>query len=70
MNAQNNLGLLYSLGQGVEQDGARAVAWFTKAAEQGDVKAQCPGGKCRAQERCELSPTARGNYLEERFSWS
>jgi len=32
--SQVNLGLKYEKGQGVEQDSAQALAWFTKAAEQ------------------------------------
>ncbi len=35
--AQNNLGLMYDQGRGVPQDDARAVKWYSKAAEQGYV---------------------------------
>ena len=38
--AQNNLGVMYSLGQGVARDDAEAVKWFRKAAEQGNADAQ------------------------------
>jgi TPR repeat protein len=38
--AQSDLGLMYFLGQGVEQDYKEAVEWWRKAAEQGDAKAQ------------------------------
>jgi len=38
--AQNNLGLLYQEGRGVEQDDASAVEWYRKAAEQGLATAQ------------------------------
>ncbi len=38
--AQNNLGVMYDMGQGVSQDDAEAVKWYRKAAEQGDAKAQ------------------------------
>lgn len=38
--AQNNLGVLFKDGQGVEQDYAEAARWFTLAAEQGNVLAQ------------------------------
>ena len=38
--AQNNLGLMYDLGQGVEQDYKKAIEWYEKAAEQGYAKAQ------------------------------
>ncbi|MBO5122781.1 MAG: sel1 repeat family protein, partial [Oscillospiraceae bacterium] len=39
-NAQFNLALCYSQGQGVEQDQSEAARWYRKAAEQGDAKAQ------------------------------
>jgi tetratricopeptide (TPR) repeat protein len=35
--AMNNIGLLYSNGQGVEKDGVKALEWFRKAAAKGDV---------------------------------
>ena len=38
--AQYFIGYMYYKGQGVDQDGAEAVKWLRKAAEQGDVKAQ------------------------------
>ena len=38
--AQNQLGVMYSSGQGVPQDKTEAVKWFRKAAEQGHVKGQ------------------------------
>jgi TPR repeat protein len=38
--AQNNLGLIYSKGQGVPQDYAEAAKLFRKAVEQGYAKAQ------------------------------
>jgi TPR repeat protein len=40
-NAQFNLGLLYYLGEGVEQDEEEAFHWYKKAAEQGNANAQC-----------------------------
>ena len=39
-NAQTNLGIMYSKGDGVPQDDAKAVEWFRKAAEQGYPAAQ------------------------------
>ena len=39
-SAQNNLGLMYSKGQGVPQDYGEAVRWYRKAAEQGRASAQ------------------------------
>ena len=38
--AQNNLGLMYSEGQGVPQDAKKAVYWYTLSAEQGVPVAQ------------------------------
>ncbi len=38
--AQYNLGVMYRMGQGVEQDYAVAARWYRKAADQGDAKAQ------------------------------
>ena len=38
--AQFNLGAMYQLGRGVEQDCTQAVYWYRKAAEQGDAGAQ------------------------------
>lgn len=43
--AQSYLGLLYKLGQGVLQNKTKAIEWYTKAAEQGDVNAQVSLGK-------------------------
>lgn len=38
--AQNTLGRMYSLGQGVPQDARTAAEWFLKSAEQGVAEAQ------------------------------
>jgi TPR repeat protein len=38
--AQHRIGVMYALGQGVEQDYAEATRWFRKAAEQGHGEAQ------------------------------
>ena len=35
--AQIELGMLYSVGVGVPEDDAESVAWFRRAAEQGDA---------------------------------
>lgn len=40
VDAQFFLGVMYSKGQGVEQDFRRSLEWYLKAAEQGDVQAQ------------------------------
>ena len=39
-NAQFNLGVMYSNGQGVPENDKTAVMWYTKAAEQGFANAQ------------------------------
>ena len=38
--AQNNMGVLYSQGKGVERDDETALVWFRKSAQQGFVLAQ------------------------------
>jgi len=38
--AEQGLAYMYVKGQGVEQDDTQAVAWYQKAAEQGDPVAQ------------------------------
>jgi TPR repeat protein len=38
--AQNNIGVMYDNGRGVAKDEAQAVAWYHKAADQGDASAQ------------------------------
>jgi TPR repeat protein len=38
--AQNNLGAMYKLGQGVVKDYKESVKWYRLAAEQGDAQAQ------------------------------
>jgi TPR repeat protein len=39
--AQNNLGIIYEKGLGVEDDTKKAIEWYGKAAEQGDTDALC-----------------------------
>ncbi|TDI82837.1 MAG: sel1 repeat family protein, partial [Betaproteobacteria bacterium] len=39
-DAQNNLGVMYQIGEGVPQNNAQAVEWYTKAAAQGNADAQ------------------------------
>ena len=39
VDAQYGMGLIYAEGRGVEQDGARALYWLTRAIEQGDKDA-------------------------------
>ena len=40
VDAQYNLGVLYSSGQGVAQDFSESVRWYQMAAKQGDASAQ------------------------------
>ncbi len=40
VDAQFFLGVMYSRGQGVEQDYHQSLKWYLKAAEQGDMQAQ------------------------------
>jgi hypothetical protein len=49
-NAQCNLGVMYAIGQGVQTDEKKAMAWFQKAAEQGNEYAQT---KLRMVRGCE-----------------
>ena len=46
--AQFSLGRCYADGDGVAQDWAQAATWYRRAAEQGDVEAECYLGKCYA----------------------
>ncbi|MDP3714785.1 MAG: tetratricopeptide repeat protein, partial [Burkholderiales bacterium] len=39
-DAQNNLGVLYEKGQGVERNFVESVNWYRRAAEQGHAQAQ------------------------------
>ena len=38
-SAMNNLGYMYDSGEGVEQDGTKAIEWYTKAADLGSLDA-------------------------------
>jgi len=40
VDAEDNLGAMYSNGHGVPQDYAQAIVWFRKAAQQGNADAQ------------------------------
>ncbi|MDL1867407.1 SEL1-like repeat protein, partial [Betaproteobacteria bacterium PRO4] len=39
IDAQNNLGVIYLLGEGVQQNTDEAIKWFEKAAKQGNEEA-------------------------------
>jgi hypothetical protein len=47
--AQNNLGVLYRDGLGVEKNPSDALSWFQKSAEQGYAKAQLNLGQLYEQ---------------------
>ena len=47
-DAQNNLGLCYANGEGVEKSAERAVQWYRRSAEQGNAVAQFNLGWCYA----------------------
>jgi TPR repeat protein len=49
--AQNDLGAMYSKGDGVPQDYAEAVKWHRRAAEQGYPQAQTNLGPLRTRRR-------------------
>ena len=49
--AQVFLGVMYSIGKGVEQDFKEAVKWYQKAADQGFARAQCSLGVAYHQGR-------------------
>ena len=36
-----NIGVMYKSGKGVKQSDTKAMQWYTKAAKQGQVDAQC-----------------------------
>ena len=57
--AQNELGLMYDLGQGVAQDYAEAVKWLRKAAEQGR-----PGAQLLLGLHCQNGDGIRQDYAE------
>ena len=44
--AMNKLGVCYKRGRGVVKDEAKAVEWYTKAADAGDTNAMCNLGFC------------------------
>jgi TPR repeat protein len=45
-NAQNNLGVLYERGLGVDKDPIKAAGWYRQAAERGNASAQNNLGVC------------------------
>lgn len=44
--AQNNLAICYDRGDGVRKSYKKAIEWYTKSAEQGNVKAQYNLAEC------------------------
>lgn len=45
-SAQNNLGVLYTRGWGVEKSDVQAIYWYLQSAKQGDDTAQCNVAYC------------------------
>jgi len=43
--AQNDLGVMYELGQGVDTNFANAIIWYRLSAQQGNIEAQCNLGR-------------------------
>jgi len=41
IGAQTNLAVMYEEGEGVAQDNAKALFWYQKAAQQGDIDSHC-----------------------------
>jgi TPR repeat protein len=64
--AQNRLGVMYQLGQGVTQDYKEAVRWYRKAADQGLVLAQRSLARLEKQLRAG-NYIVRGNYVRVRI---
>jgi S1-C subfamily serine protease len=62
-NAQYNLGVCYSKGQGVAANEVEAVKWYRKAAEQNDAQAQYNLGICYAK-----GQGVRKDYVEA-YKW-
>ncbi len=61
-DAQNNIGVMYNIGQGVVQDYAEAAAWYRRAAEQGHADAQNNLGALYAQ--------GQGVELDNKLAWA
>ena len=61
--AQNDLGVMFESGLGVEQNLPEAFTWFTRSAEQGDPNGQCNLGRMYA--------TGSGVYIDlvKAYQW-
>ncbi len=67
--AQNNLGLMYSLGLGIPKDSAEASKWFHRSADQGDPGAQYHlGVLCQRASMDPISDAAHEGQIEA-FKW-
>ncbi len=63
--AQSNLGVMYTDGQGVPQDYAQAVSWYRKAADQGYAIAQFNLGNMYA-----LGQGVPQDYIQAHMWWN
>ena len=64
VDAQYNLGICYSSGEGVRQSWRKAVGWFAKAAERGDADAQFNlGASCSRGRGIAKSSSAAANWF-------
>jgi TPR repeat protein len=64
--AMSNLGVLYDLGQGVEQDSGRAVHWFESAAKAGHPSGMSNYGRMLEQGRgVEADPKAAAEWFDK-----
>ncbi|KAF9153945.1 hypothetical protein BG015_002251 [Linnemannia schmuckeri] len=58
--AQNNIGSMFDVGQGVLQDYTKALLWYFRAAEQGYAAAPCNMGSMYSNDRGMAQDEAKG----------
>src|SRR5688572_2471848 len=67
--AQNNLALMYAMGEGVTRDEHQAAGWFARSAAQGDAGAQFHLGDRCFRASLSLPPVEADEALIESFKW-
>jgi len=67
--AQNNLAMMYALGEGVTRDDAEATKWFSRSAGQGDAAAQFHLGDRCFRASLSLPQVEADEALIESFKW-
>jgi uncharacterized protein len=67
--AQYNLGVMFSRGQGVTPDAARAAGWMRKAAEGGDAGGQYEVGTHCHHASLDAGLTAATEFRIEAYKW-